>query len=507
MHHKISLKLYNTLSKSIDIFKPLDIQNVKMYVCGPTVYDFAHIGNARSFVTYDILYRALCYLYGNNQVLYVRNITDLDDKINNKAKSSKKSIYEITNNTIKNFWNDMEYMYCIKPNVEPKATDHIKEMIEIISKLLASNHAYIKNNTVYFKVDKCKFYYDLSNRNKEELLSGTRVSTDDQKDDVSDFILWKPADEDDDTSALFESPWGLGKPGWHIECSAMSYKYCGPNFDIHGGGVDLVFPHHTNEIAQSRCAFPNSKYANIWVHNGFLTVNKVKMSKSLGNFITVRDLISKGLQGEVIRYFLLSAHYRKPLDYNDKAISDAKTNLNSLYSGIKSIDEYSDQDNLQDILDSIDIADFLSIICEDLNTPKAFAYLHSILKEINSIDFQINNILRSGNKDINCNLEDKEKKSQHNIDYLKQNKLQLAFKLKKCATFLGILNKSSKDWFNGSIDDVSEETRIWIDAMITKRDIAKKEKKYDVADNIRQKLYDEGFVITDIHNGVKITKK
>lgn len=512
MEHKNAIKLYNTLTKSSNQFKPLDNKMIKMYVCGPTVYDFAHIGNARSFVIYDILYRILRYVYGSKNVLYVRNITDLDDKINNKAKDTGKSIHEVTSITIANFWKDMDYIKCFKPNVEPKATDHIEEMVEIIEKLLASNHAYIQNNTVYFKVNKCDFYYDLSKRNRNQMLSGSRIDIDHTKENSEDFVLWKPGNDEDDPSALFESPWGIGKPGWHIECSAMSYKYCGSDFDIHGGGVDLVFPHHTNEIAQSRCAFPGSKYAHTWIHNGFLTVNKTKMSKSLGNFITVRDMINKGFRGEVIRYFLLSAHYRKPLDYNDKAISDAQLSLNNLYAATKIIDESLDEEALLDFFDTLDITDFINIMCDDMNTPKAFAYLHSILREINAIDLQVkkdhNDHTNDKSTDVLYDREIKNNTDKFNI--LKTKKLYLACKIKKCANFLGLLQQTYKQWFHedsSSDENIDDSTRSWIDKMLNERNIAKKAKQYHIADDIRKELDNKGFVVTDTTDGSIVTRK
>ncbi|MCZ6919327.1 MAG: cysteine--tRNA ligase, partial [Rickettsia endosymbiont of Ixodes persulcatus] len=298
---QIQFHLYNTLTRTKELFSPQDQANVKMYVCGPTVYDNPHIGNSRSVAVYDLLYRILIKIFGSAAVKYVRNITDVDDKIIDRAELLGITINELTDKVTQEFHINMEYLGCKLPSIEPKATEHINIMIEIIERLIAKKHAYIADKHVYFNVLSAPNYTELSNQNLEEMFAGVRVGNSKTKKHPQDFVLWKPAKPNESANMNFESPWGLGRPGWHIECSAMSYKYLGENFDIHGGGADLIFPHHTNEIAQSRCAFPNSTYAKYWVHNGFLTVNGEKMSKSLGNFITVRDLMDKEISGEVIR--------------------------------------------------------------------------------------------------------------------------------------------------------------------------------------------------------------
>ncbi|MCF8462856.1 MAG: cysteine--tRNA ligase, partial [Rickettsiaceae bacterium] len=304
------LNLYNSLTNKTEIFIPNIANIVKMYVCGPTVYDYIHIGNARVEVVYDVLYRILSGIYGKGNVTYVRNLTDVDDKINQRAKEQHITIGELTTNMIANFHDDVAYLGCLKPTLEPKATEHISEMIAIIEQLIAQNYAYVTaENNVYFSVQKFAEYGKLANRNIDDLIENVRIENLQDKNHSHDFALWKAKEEGDIESSIFDSPWGEGRPGWHIECVAMSNKHLGENFDIHGGGVDLIFPHHTNEIAQAKCAFKDSQFAKYWVHNGTLTVNKHKMSKSLRNFITVKEMRDKSVPGEVLRYFLMSANY------------------------------------------------------------------------------------------------------------------------------------------------------------------------------------------------------
>ena len=292
------LKLYNTLSRSKQTFTPLDLNNVRLYVCGPTVYDYPHVGNARPLIVFDLLFRLLNEIFGKEKVHYVRNITDVDDKILESAKSKNISIQELAKKVIKDFQDDCSYLNCLAPTKEPKATDHIQEMIELTAKLIEKKFAYIENRHVYFEVSKYKDYGSLSNKKIEELITGSRVEISKSKKSPEDFVLWKPSLEDEPG---WDSPWGKGRPGWHLECSAMSKKYLGKEFDIHGGGIDLIFPHHENEIAQSRCANDTAALAKFWMHNGYVTVNKEKMSKSKGNFITINELKDK-YQGEVIRF-------------------------------------------------------------------------------------------------------------------------------------------------------------------------------------------------------------
>src|SRR3989338_816958 len=326
----MAIRIFNTLTKKEEIVDLLDPTCLKMYVCGPTVYDRPHLGNARSAVVYDMFFRFFSKVFA--KVIYVRNITDVDDKINNAAKERQISIQELTKEIIKLFHQDLDALNVLRPSLEPKATDNIPEMIKMIEELIENGNAYVSAGHVLFDVKSYKNYGELSNRNLDEMIAGARIEVEKYKKDPLDFVLWKSADEDDDISSVFASPWGKGRPGWHIECSAMSVKYLGKNFDIHGGGADLQFPHHENEIAQSRCAYSSSIYAKYWIHNGFLTVNGEKMSKSLKNFITVFDLLQKGEKGIVIRYLLLATHYRKPLDFSEKSLHDAQKSIEKFYS-------------------------------------------------------------------------------------------------------------------------------------------------------------------------------
>ncbi len=373
----MNLKIFNSISKEKEDFQPLDPANISMYVCGPTVYSYPHLGNARSVVIYDLLFRLLKEIFP--KVTYVRNITDVDDKINKAAKDQNISIQELTAKFINIFEQDMSDIGVLKPTIEPKATENISEMINMIQILIDNGHAYESEGHVLFDVNSYKDYGKLSNRSLDDMISGSRVEVQDYKRNPLDFVLWKPSDINDDDSAIFDSPWSRGRPGWHIECSAMSNKFLGNDFDIHGGGADLKFPHHDNEIAQSICCHPKSNHAKYWVHNGFLTVNGEKMSKSLGNFITVRDLLHKNTEGVVIRYLLLSTHYRKPLDFNDKALSDAKKAIDKFYnvinfSEIAQIDKSKYQNPF--------LQDVYKALCDDLNSPVAFAILHKIVKDI-----------------------------------------------------------------------------------------------------------------------------
>lgn len=358
------MKLHNTLTKKKEEFIPEDKNNVRMYVCGPTVYDRAHIGNARAVVVFDALFRTLRHIYGENHVAYVRNITDVDDKINKRAQESSVSIAEITKKTTQQFHDDMAELGCINPTNEPRATDHIGEMITMIQQLIVNGHAYAAEGHVLFDVASDPDYGHLSRRSRDEMIAGARVEIAPYKKNPADFVLWKPSDAEKGEPG-WGSPWGYGRPGWHIECSAMSTKYLGSTFDIHGGGADLQFPHHENEIAQSNCANKDGKFARYWVHNGFLTVEGEKMSKSLSNFTTVHDLLEQGVKGEVIRLALLSTHYRKPLDWSKKAVSDAEKALKRFFIVVG---QKTKEINAP--------KEFLEALSDDLNTPKAFALMH-----------------------------------------------------------------------------------------------------------------------------------
>src|SRR5579863_6341099 len=308
----MELRLYDTLTKEKRVFAPLDAKHVRMYVCGPTVYDFAHIGNARPVIVFDVLYRLLRATYGASRVRYVRNITDVDDKINAAAKANDESIRDLTERTAKVFHEDVAALLCLPPDVEPRATEHVPQMIAMIERLIAGGYAYVADGHVLFSVASDSDYGKLSRRKRDEMIAGARVEIAPYKGDPADFVLWKPSPED---LPGWPSPWGRGRPGWHIECSAMSEAHLGESFDIHGGGLDLIFPHHENEIAQSTCAHDGRPFARYWLHNGFVTVDGEKMAKSLGNFRTIREVLAEA-PGEVARYAMLMSHYRDPLDWN-----------------------------------------------------------------------------------------------------------------------------------------------------------------------------------------------
>ena len=455
------LYLNNSLTRSKEQFIPINADHVKMYVCGPTVYDRAHLGNARSAVVYDTLFRILRALYKN--VTYVRNITDVDDKIIAAAIETHSSASNISKIFTKYYQEDMEALHCLPPTVEPKATEHITEVIEIISKLLANGAAYIAENHVLFDIESYSDYGKLSGRSIKEMIAGSRIEVAPYKKNPGDFVLWKPAKPEDMSDTIFKSPYGDGRPGWHIECSAMSSKYLGKDFDIHGGGADLTFPHHENEIAQSKCANKGSLYANYWIHNGFLTINGEKMSKSLGNFKTVRELLDQGIDGAVIRYFYLTTHYHKPLDLNDKAISDAKRAIEKFnnittnnYHNEFSLEQSQYELNFQNL-------DILKVLCDDMNTPLAIAYLHELAA-----------IANKGN-------------------HIK------TMELKKSIEFLGINLDTN--------DDIGFEVSKEVIELAEARKIAKSNKDWHLADLLRIQVNDLGYTIKDISDGYEILKR
>ena len=450
----MTLYFYNTLTRKKDEFKPIDPANVRMYVCGPTVYDRAHLGNARSVVVYDVLYRLLKHVYGPEHVTYVRNITDVDDKINVAAKEHKITIQSLTHEMIGWFHEDMKALNVLPASndnknngimIEPKATDHIPQMIKIIEQLIKNSKAYVSKKHVLFSIKSMPDYGVLSGRIPDDLEAGARVKVEGYKKDPGDFVLWKPADADDDPSSVFESPWGKGRPGWHIECSAMSTEYLGQDFDIHGGGSDLMFPHHENEIAQSCGAFPGSHFARYWVHNGFLTVNGEKMSKSIGNFITVRDLLNKGVKGEVIRYALLKTKYNEPLDWSEKLLSDAKKELDTFYGRIRRDAGKGTAEGSVDVNDLI-----IDALGEDMNVPVLLSTLH-----INTGDA-----------------------------------------LKSLGAVLGILQQNPEEWFKGA-----EAIGSNVESLIEARNAAKKTKNWAEADKIRNKLKSQGILLEDRPDG------
>jgi cysteinyl-tRNA synthetase len=364
----MELTLYDTLTRSKRVFTPLNPARVRMYVCGPTVYDFAHIGNARPVIVFDLLFRLLRHIYGKEHVTYVRNVTDVDDKINARAAERGISIRDLTEETYKNFKADVAALGCLSPTIEPRATEHIDEMKTLIERLVKSGYAYVAEDNVLFHVPSMKDYGKLSNRPLDEMIAGARIEVAPYKKDPQDFILWKPSKPGE---PAWPSPAGIkmpGRPGWHIECSAMSWKHLGETFDIHGGGIDLVFPHHENEIAQSRCAFHTPMMANYWMHNGFLQVEGEKMSKSLGNFITIHDLL-KDWPGEVIRFTMLQTQYRQPINWTLAGLRESQKSLDHWYA------------LTADAAPGYLCADALDSLLDDLNTPKAFAALHELRGE------------------------------------------------------------------------------------------------------------------------------
>jgi len=376
----MELQLYDTLTRKKRVFTPIDPARVRMYVCGPTVYDFAHIGNARPVIVFDVLFRLLRHLAkqgiwdggrGETEVVYVRNITDVDDKINARAAERGISIQELTQQTYKDFTEDVKALGCLPPTVEPRATEHIEAMKELIERLVTAGCAYVAEEHVLFNVAAMKEYGKLSNRSLDEMIAGSRVEVAPYKKDPMDFVLWKPSNPGE---PAWPSPAGIkapGRPGWHIECSAMAWKHLGETFDIHGGGIDLVFPHHENERAQSRCAFHTKVMANYWMHNGFLQVEGEKMAKSAGNFVTIHDLL-KDWPGEVVRLNMLRTHYRQPMDWTVRGLEESSKILDGWY------DIIGDETNSSGTPD----ADFVSALCDDLNTPNALTQLHRIAGEV-----------------------------------------------------------------------------------------------------------------------------
>ncbi|HXL66433.1 MAG TPA: cysteine--tRNA ligase, partial [Xanthobacteraceae bacterium] len=377
----MELKLYDTLTREKRGFRPLDPQNVRMYVCGPTVYDFAHIGNARPVIVFDVLFRLLRHLYGADHVTYVRNITDVDDKINARAAEEypglplNEAIRKVTEKTDKQFHEDVAALGCLPPTFEPRATEHIGEMRTLIERLLASGNAYVADDNVLFSVPSMPDYGQLSKRPLDEMIAGARVEVAAYKKDPRDFVLWKPSKPGE---PAWPSPAGVnapGRPGWHIECSAMAWKYLGETFDIHGGGIDLVFPHHENEIAQSRCAFHTGVMANYWMHNGLLQVEGEKMAKSAGNFVTIHELLGSWT-GPVIRYSMLQTHYRQPINWTVSRLEQARQEIGdwaAFYSGSEAHNDYQRRKFAQ--ISPPPTAELIDALGDDLNTPNAVSVL------------------------------------------------------------------------------------------------------------------------------------
>ena len=433
--------LTNNLTNQKEQFVPKDKSNIGMYVCGPTVYDDPHIGNARPLVIFDILFRLLKHNF--SKVTYVRNITDIDDKIIKSSQDKKISAKQLTEKVTSGFFEDCKFLNCENPTHQPKATEHIDLMIEMINQLIKKGFAYENNKHVYFEVKKFSDYGKLSNKKLEDLIAGSRIEVSDNKKNSEDFVLWKPSSKDEPS---WESPWGEGRPGWHLECSAMSKKFLGNEFDIHGGGIDLIFPHHENEIAQSRCANESKIFAKYWVHNAFITMSNEKMAKSQGNILKIKDFRKK-ISGQVIRLALMSAHYKQPLDWNHKLIDDCQNTLNKWY-GVYSSD-----------IKSVKVTDeVLKPLHEDLNTPGYIANLHQLFEKAN----------KGQNKELFIS----------------------------ACKFIGLLNENVEQWekYKKNKGSISETE---INSKIDLRNKARANKDYKEADRIRDELLDKGVLIED----------
>ena len=460
----MELKLYDTLTRQKRRFDPIEPTRVRLYVCGPTVYDFAHIGNARPVIVFDVLFRLLRHIYGADHVVYVRNVTDVDDKINARAAEEypdrplNESIRTLTERTERQFHEDVEALGCLPPSVEPRATEHIEPMKVLIERLVASGHAYVAQEHALFSVASMPEYGRLSRRSLDEMIAGARVDVAPYKRDPMDFVLWKPSQPGE---PAWPSPAGIaapGRPGWHIECSAMSWKHLGEVFDIHGGGIDLIFPHHENEIAQTRSAFHSPVMANYWMHNGFLQVEGEKMSKSLGNFFTIRQLLADW-PGEVLRVNMLRTHYRQPIDWTTKALLESKTILDEWYSWV---DDIPSSQTLPD--DQV-----MQALCDDLNTPSVLTRLHALVSEIRS---------SAGGP----------------------HQIELKRKLKASGSLLGILERTQQEYIGydplrAAVDEI--KIRNLIDA----RTSARKSRNFKEADVIRDELTRMGIEIEDHRDG------
>ena len=451
----MTLRIYDTAARKKRVFEPQDPKRITMYVCGPTVYNYAHIGNARPPVVFDVLRQVLMARYGEDAVIYARNITDIEDKIIAASVASGEPIAVITKKYADIYNADVQALNVTPPSIEPWATGHVPEMIEIIEKLVRKKYAYVGETGVWFSVPSMPDYGRLSGRKPEDNEAGARVAVDEDKKDPSDFALWKFAKPGEPEDAIWDSPWGRGRPGWHIECSAMAAKHLGRTIDIHGGGVDLTFPHHENEIAQSECAH-GAELARYWMHNGFLDMGGEKMSKSLGNIVTVHDLL-KAWPGEVLRFALLTAHYRAQLDWTEDLLKQAKTTLDRIYGALRRV-WAAEGGEARD-------AGVLRALEDDLGTPDALAELSRLASEANTA----------------ADLKDATGMANARANLLAAGKL------------LGLLTKTPKEWEQGG--DTDENTRI--DALVQARVDARAAKDWAEADRIRKALADEGVEIMD----------
>jgi cysteinyl-tRNA synthetase len=468
----MELKLHNTLTRTKDTFRPIDPKNVRMYACGPTVYDFVHIGNGRMAIVFDVLFRLLRHVYGADHVTYVRNITDVDDKINARAAESGIDIRELTETTARQYQEDVAALGCLPPTHEPRATENIPEMIAMIEALIAAGHAYVAEGHVLYAVASKPDYGKLSRRSLDDMIAGARVEVAPYKRDPMDFVLWKPSKPGE---PAWPSPWGEGRPGWHIECSAMSEKLLGETFDIHGGGIDLVFPHHENEIAQSEGAHHGHALAQFWLHNGFLQVEGEKMSKSLGNFVTIRDLTTTdrfgGFRwpGAVVRFAMLTTHYRQPIDFSERALEQASIALD-LFATFGRWDEVAEPTTT-----------FVDALCDDLNTPGAIVDLHRLLK-----------VAQGRAREIAAQMAEPGA-------MLSDSTYEAAHQLAAGLAWLGIDVRSyDRRWFEKQANEkLSTAARDKIDQQITARVAARKAKDFAEADRIRAELEAMGIAVKD----------
>lgn len=457
----MALHIHNTLTREKEKFVPINPERITLYVCGPTVYNYVHIGNARPAVVFDVLFRLLQKLYP--QVVYARNITDVDDKIMNAAREQAVSIDEITHRYTQAYHQDMENLGVLEPSIEPFATDHIEPMQNMIQRLIDKGHAYEADGNVMFKVNSMEEYGQLSGRDLDDMMAGARVDVADYKDNPNDFVLWKPSAED---QPGWDSPWGRGRPGWHLECSAMIETHLGDVIDIHGGGQDLIFPHHENEIAQGRCAHGTEGYVNYWMHNGYLTIDGEKMSKSLGNFLTIHDALEHA-PGESLRYALLSAQYRQPLDWSEETLKQARASIDRLYNALRQVQDIApvpeQAGTPQEVLEALE---------DDLNTPIALAHLHELATQLNKA-------------------EDNGVKARVKAQLIAGGKI------------MGLLQQTPEDWFRwqaANADGLSDEA---IDNLIRERKEARTNKDFQRADEIRDQLTAAGIELEDGTDGTR----
>ena len=461
----MALHIHNTLTRAKQKFTPIDPERITMYVCGPTVYNYVHIGNARPAVVFDVMYRLLKKQYP--RVVYARNITDIDDKIMNAAIDEGTSIENITKRYTEAYHKDMQALGILEPTIEPFATGHIQPMIEMIEALIEKDHAYEAEGNVLFNVPSMPEYGKLSGRKLDDMLAGARVEVADYKKDASDFILWKPSDAN---QPGWDSPWGRGRPGWHLECSAMINTHLGKVIDIHGGGQDLIFPHHENEIAQSRCAHDTEGYVNYWMHNGYLTIDGEKMSKSLGNFLTIHEAL-KHAPGDSLRYALLSAQYRQPLDWSEETLNQSKASIDRLYNALRKVT------GIQTVPENAEpSSDVMNALNDDLNTPVALAALHELATELNKTN-----------------------------DTGMQARLKA--QLLAGGEMMGLLQQGPEEWFRWQPAESTGLTDAAIDALIEERRAARAAKNFQRADEVRDELDTAGIELEDSAEGTQWRRK